>query len=189
MRSSFFPNENLIHLIILFHIISIFCYYQQKYCLYAKLHRKIKKNALQFLKKIRLRRAKSFATRQAFTCSKLTIETLQQGVKYVQVNNKDIRTTSNFEHVIAGWVSKCISIEIAICRFSYDVLVVLFHHILTFKKQPLEIFCNTKSVLRDFAKFPGKHLCQSLFLNKVAAKFTGKHLCQSLFLKKKLWHR
>ena len=173
MRSSFFPKENLIHLDhTLPHYIHILLLLAE-----ILLIRKIKKNALQFLKKIRLRRAKSFATRQAFTCSKLTIETLQQGVKYVQVNNKDIRTTSNFEHVIAGWVSKCISIEIAICRFSYDVLVVLFHHILTFKKQPLEIFCNTKSVLRDFAKFPGKHLCQSLFLNKVAAKFTGKHLC------------
>ena len=33
-----------------------------------------------------------------------------------------------------------------------------------------------KSVLRNFAKFTGKHLCQILFLNKVA---TGKHLCQS----------
>ena len=41
----------------------------------------------------------------AFTCSKLTI-----GVKYVQVNNKDTRTTPhlvsivNYEHAIAGWV-------------------------------------------------------------------------------------
>ena len=29
----------------------------------------------------------------AFTCSKLTIETLEKGVKYAQGNNKDIRTT------------------------------------------------------------------------------------------------
>ena len=45
--------------------------------------------------------------------SKLTIETLEQGVKYVKVNNKDIRTTPtpcysvsivNFEQVTAGWV-------------------------------------------------------------------------------------
>ena len=177
MRSSFFPNENLIHLDhTLPHYIHILLLLAE-ILLIRKITSQNSKKCFAILKKIRLRRAKSFATRQAFTCSKLTIETLQQGVKYVQVNNKDIRTTSNFEHVIAGWVSKCISIEIAICRFSYDVLVVLFHHILTFKKQPLEIFCNTKSVLRDFAKFPGKHLCQSLFLNKVAAKFTGKHLC------------
>ena len=29
------------------------------------------------------------------------------------------------------------------------------------------VFCK-KGVLRNFAKFPGKHLCQSLFFNKVA---------------------
>ena len=31
-----------------------------------------------------------------------------------------------------------------------------------------EVFCRN-SVLRNFAKFIGKHLCQSLFFNKVAA--------------------
>ena len=35
------------------------------------------------------------------------------------------------------------------------------------QKQPLEVFCG-KGVLRNFAKFTGKHLCQSFFLNKVA---------------------
>ena len=30
------------------------------------------------------------------------------------------------------------------------------------------VFCK-KGVLRNFAKFTGKHLCQSLFLNKVAS--------------------
>ena len=30
-----------------------------------------------------------------------------------------------------------------------------------------EVFCK-KGVLRNFAKFTGKHLCQNLFLNKVA---------------------
>ena len=30
-------------------------------------------------------------TQLAFTCSKLTIETLEQGVKYVRSNNKDAR--------------------------------------------------------------------------------------------------
>ena len=29
-----------------------------------------------------------------FTCSKSTIETLEKGVKYVQVNNENTRTTS-----------------------------------------------------------------------------------------------
>ena len=32
---------------------------------------------------------------------------------------------------------------------------------------PPEVFCQ-KDVLRNFAKFTGKHLCQSLFFNKVA---------------------
>ena len=32
-------------------------------------------------------------TKQANTCSKLTIETLEKGAKYVQTNKKDTRTT------------------------------------------------------------------------------------------------
>ena len=31
-----------------------------------------------------------------------------------------------------------------------------------------EVFCK-KGVLRNFAKFTGKHLCQSLFFNKIAS--------------------
>ena len=34
------------------------------------------------------------------------------------------------------------------------------------EKQPLKVFYK-KGVLRNFVKFPGKHLCQSLFFNKV----------------------
>ena len=40
-----------------------------------------------------------------------------------------------------------------------------------------------KGVLRNFAKFTGKHLCQSLFFNKVI------DLRLVTLLKKKLWHR
>ena len=44
----------------------------------------------------------------------------------------------------------------------------------------LEVFCR-KDVLRNFAKFTGKHLCQSLFLNKVAGltvlKKRFRHRC------------
>ena len=39
--------------------------------------------------------------------------------------------------------------------------------ILVLQKQPPKVFCK-KGVLRNFAKFTGKHLCQSLFFNKVA---------------------
>ena len=45
-----------------------------------------------------------------------------------------------------------------------------------------EVFCK-KGVLRNFAKFTGKHLCQSLFFNKVAG------LRPSTLLKKRLWYR
>ena len=40
-----------------------------------------------------------------------------------------------------------------------------------------------KGILRNFAKFTGKHLCQSLFLNKVAG------LRLATLFKKRLWHR
>ena len=44
------------------------------------------------------------------------------------------------------------------------------------------MFCK-KGVLRNFAKFTGKHLCQSLFFNKVAC------LRPATLLKMRLWHR
>ena len=44
-------------------------------------------------------------TEQKFTCSKLTIETLEQGVKYVHVFSPCSGVSIvNFEHVIAGWL-------------------------------------------------------------------------------------
>ena len=51
------------------------------------------------------------------------------------------------------------------------------------QKQPLEVFCR-KDVLRNFAKFTGKHLCQSLwhrcfpvnFAKFVRALFFIEHL-------------
>ena len=46
--------------------------------------------------------------------------------------------------------------------------ILLCH--LCVRSSPEEVFCK-KDVLRNFTKFP------------------GKHLCQSLFLKKRLWHR
>ena len=45
-----------------------------------------------------------------------------------------------------------------------------------------EAFCK-KDVLKNFAKFAGKHLCQSLFLNKVASLRPGTSL------KNRLWRR
>ena len=45
-----------------------------------------------------------------------------------------------------------------------------------------EVFCK-KGVLRNFAKFAGKHLCQSPFLNKVAG------IRPATILKKRFRHR
>ena len=56
------------------------------------------------------------------------------------------------------------------------------HKIQLVKISHLKVFC-TKGVLRNFAKFSGKHLCQSLFFNKVAG------LRPATLLKKRLWHR
>ena len=42
-----------------------------------------------------------------------------------------------------------------------------------------------KTVLRNFAKFTGKHLCQSLFLLKLQTSV----LRPATLLKKRLWHR
>ena len=55
------------------------------------------------------------------------------------------------------------------------------------KRSPLDrssrpVFCQ-KGVLRNFAKFTGKHLCQSLFFNKVAGLRPGT------ISKKRLWYR
>ena len=45
-----------------------------------------------------------------------------------------------------------------------------------------EVFCKI-GVLRNFAKFSGKHPCQGLFFNKVAG------LRPATLLKIRLWHR
>ena len=45
-----------------------------------------------------------------------------------------------------------------------------------------DVFCE-KSVLKNFAKFTGKHVRLSLFFNKVAG------LLPATLLKKRLWHR
>ena len=50
------------------------------------------------------------------------------------------------------------------------------------QKQPPEVFYE-KDILRNFAKFTGKHLCQSVFFNKVVG------LRPATFFKKRLWQR
>ena len=43
----------------------------------------------------------------------------------------------------------------------------------TIRSSRPEVFCK-QGVLRNFAKFTGKHLCQSLFFNKVALAFSSE---------------
>ena len=50
------------------------------------------------------------------------------------------------------------------------------------QKEPPEVFCK-KAILKNFAKFTGKHLCQSLFFHKVAC------LRPATLVKTRLWHR
>ena len=55
---------------------------------------------------------------------------------------------------------------------TWNICLEISWHFFLRQKQPPEVFYNIKGVLRNFAKFTGKHLCQSLFL-----------------LKKRPWHR
>ena len=64
----------------------------------------------------------------------------------------------------------------------YKIICPIEHKGSNFRNSRLEVFCK-KGVLRNFAKFTGKHLCQSLFFNKVAC------LRPTFLLKKRLWHR
>ena len=56
------------------------------------------------------------------------------------------------------------------------------NHTLTMERSSCpEVFCK-KGVLRNFAKFTGKHQCQSLFLNKVAGRnFIKKETLAQVF--------
>ena len=51
----------------------------------------------------------------------------------------------------------------------------------TYRSSRPEVFCK-KVVLKNFARFTGKHLCQSLSFNKVAGKFL-----RTAFFIKHLW--
>ena len=49
---------------------------------------------------------------------------------------------------------------------------IIYERVFIVQKQPLEVFYE--KILKNFAKFPGKHLCQSLFFKKVPG--WGLHL-------------
>ena len=88
--------------------------------------------------------------------------------------------------------SLCFTTNVFLSK-NYKTLGQLRLHLL-FQKQPPEVFFEKrrssrpkvfckKCVLKNFAKFTGKHLCQSLLFNKVAG------LRPANLLIKRLWHR
>ena len=69
------------------------------------------------------------------------------------------------------------------CSFNVLLRKQLFVVYLTVRSSRPEVFCK-KVVLRNFAKFKGKHLCQSLFFNK---RDLRPEACN--FIVKETWHR
>ena len=77
------------------------------------------------------------------------------------------------------------------CRIPFSGISGTAFHFFKIKLQPIYAISRNshqrcsmrKGLLRNFAKFTGKHLRQSLFLNKVAG------LRPATLLNKKLWHR
>ena len=71
----------------------------------------------------------------------------------------------------------------------YPVEIAIEHkqdsHKNIFRSSCLEMFCR-KGVLRNFAKFTGKHLCKSLFFNKItgirAANLLKRYSGNGVFL-------
>ena len=85
---------------------------------------------------------------------------------------------------VGGIIDFEINLSFLIWLFSYMTNLNIFRKKSVSKvinSRP-EVFCK-KGVLRNFAKFVGKHLCQNLFFNKVAG------LRPATLLKKRFWHR
>ena len=84
------------------------------------------------------------STQPAFTCSKLTIETLEQGVKYIQSKQQRYQNDANdvvlvsllltlnsvtiVKYVLAGWVQMDICrllMVIFVARFAVIIIIVI----------------------------------------------------------------
>ena len=60
---------------------------------------------------------------------------------------------------------------------------IFLRDLVTSRCSRLEVFCR-KDVLKNFAKFTGKHLCKSLFFNNVAGCFwTSQFIFNTFFTK------
>ena len=89
----------------------------------------------------------SSLSQREFTCSKLTIETLEQGVKYVQsVSSVSI---VNLEHVIADWVVKT------------NLFYIVDHLKDNFIQQIYQMFSFLTSILT----FSHRHIFETLLKN------------------------
>ena len=58
-------------------------------------------------------------------------------------------------------------------RLTIEVNIQIYFAVSTSRNSCPKVFCK-KGVLRNIAKFTGKHLCQSLFFNKIAGNFIKK---------------
>ena len=94
-----------------------------------------------------------------------------------------IQTLYDFQPVtVLSNISSFLCLKLCVCflfprSFNTNSTVFLF-----FRSSLPKVFCK-KGVLRNFAKFTGKHLCQGLFFDKVAG------LRPAILLKMRLWHR
>ena len=60
-----------------------------------------------------------------FTCSKLTIETLEQGVKHIFTPCSSVSIV-NFEHVIAGWEKDMTWVWCQVIKINFQFLIIDF---------------------------------------------------------------
>ena len=81
-------------------------------------------------------------------------------------------------------IKMCLTIVVTLIKMAKKILVtlIMIYVVIKHRSSHPEVFCK-KGVLRNFAKFPGKHLPQSLYFNKVAS------LRPATSFKKRLWHK
>ena len=95
----------------------------------------------------------------------------------ISLENRENTRHKKIKFTIKDFYSKCEKI-VRLLRVCSHLLNKLLTDRCSHQK------CSVKKgVLKNFAKFTGKHLCQSLFLNKVAGQRPAT------LLKEGLWHR
>ena len=90
----------------------------------------------------------------------------------------------SFFYPCLGKIIRDLNFILNIHKHTFIILwIFLFSETLLMDRNSREdVFCK-KGVLKNFAKFTGKHVRLSLFFNKVAS------LLPATLLKKRLWHR